>query len=143
MTKAAEAKVANHSRIHPTMTNPQGRSHDFFFFFLPSSANSTTDMEVPVRVIAVSGRFPSRSLDGVIHDGSLELFSVGCTSKTDATGFDFSSFNAFATREGRLFLGRDFRKIRMIRKLTGKTMMLLTTPMYIYFLKKIIKFTPL
>lgn len=131
VTKAAETKVAIHNSIQPIITKPQGRSQDFFFFFLSAlSAKSTTDIDVPLLVSAVSGLFPSRSLDGVRQEGSPEPFSVGWTSNTDATGFDFS-FSASATRDGRLFRGRDFRKMRMIKKLTGNTIMLLTTPMYI------------
>ena len=112
------------------MTKYHGKS---IFFFLPSVllASSPTDNEVYPRDSDVSGRFFCSSKTDGVNVPSLVFSSVGLTAVIDVARF-VVLFSAVWTRDGRLFLGRDFLNSVIIKKVTGKTMMLLITPMYIY-----------
>ena len=113
--------------------NHHGNSH--FFFFLCGLISRTfgsepDDIDVSWRDKADSDRTGSMRNDDPGRSMDSELFILGLTSVTDVVRSVFP-LRASSTRDGLSFRGRDFRNNNMIRKLTGKIMMLLAIPINI------------
>ena len=85
---------------------------------------SGRDKDDSLRVGSIKNDDPGRSTER-------ELFIFGLTSVMDVV-LSGLGFSASSTRDGRSLRGRDFRNKVMIRKLIGKMIILLATPINIW-----------
>ena len=85
---------------------------------------SGRDKDDSVRTGSIKNDDPGRSMLS-------ELFIFGLTSVMDVVLSGFA-FSASSTREGLSLRGRDLRNNMMIKKLIGKIIMLLATPIKIW-----------
>ena len=85
---------------------------------------SGRDRDDSLRVGSIKNDDPGRSTER-------ELFIFGLTSVMDVV-LSGLGFSASSTRDGRNLRGRDLRNKVMIRKLIGKIIMLLATPINIW-----------